>query len=183
MTDDELLLAFEGCTFTRSEWTHEAHVRMAWLYLLRRPFTEALDRIRRGIRNLNDRIGQPAVTHRAPARHRCICGRDVLGSNGDPNGYHETITVALTRIIASRVRSGQDFATFRDRNSDLFDRKLPTLFQHYSPALLLSPEARSRFEEPDIRELPPVKPSQSADILDYSDQTQIVTLPASTLTI
>ena len=156
MTDDEFVLAFEACTIARPQWTHEAHVRMAWLYLSRRPFTEALDRIRRGIRKLNDRIGQPLSSHRAPdqyvyrpPRHR--------HTNGDPNGYHETITVAQTRIIASRIRSGEEYTAFRDRNPDLFDRKLPALFQHYSPALLWSPEARRRFENPDIRELPPVR--------------------------
>ena len=83
---------------------------MAWLYLSRRPFAEALDRIRRGIRKLNDRIGQPAATHRAPDSF------GVTGpKNGDPNGYHETITVALTRIIAGRLRPGEDFDAFRDR--------------------------------------------------------------------
>lgn len=153
MTDDEFLLAFEQCAFTRPEWTHEAHVRMAWLYLWRRPFTEALDSIRRGIRRLNERIGQPPATHRAPNRRRCTAARF---QSGDPNGYHETITVALPRIIGDRIRRGEDYPAFRDRNQDLFDRKLPVLFRYYSPALLWSPEARRRFEEPDIRELPAV---------------------------
>jgi hypothetical protein len=156
MTDGEFLVAFEACSIPRSEWTHEAHVRMAWLYLSRRPFTDALDRIRRGIRKLNDRIGQPAATHRAPAQRR------TSATNGDPNGYHETITVALTRIIADRICSGEDYLGFRDRNPDLFDRKLPALFAHYSTALLLSPEARRSFVDPDVLKLPPVKPALSA---------------------
>ena len=159
MTDDEFLLAFEACTFTRPEWTHEAHVRMAWLYLSRRPFTEALDRIRRGIWKLNSRIGQPLRTHQAPDRHLPLRHRR---ANGDPNGYHETITVALTRIIASRIHPGEEYAAFRERNPDLFERKLSALYSHYSNTLLWSPEARHRLEEPDIRELPPVKPGRSA---------------------
>jgi hypothetical protein len=153
MTDDEFLLAFEQCAFTRPEWTHEAHVRMAWLYLSRRPFTDALDRIRRGIRRLNDRIGQPPATHRAPDRLRCRAARS---PSGDPNGYHETITVSLSRIIASRLVAGEDYPGFRNSNPDLFDRKLPVLFRHYSAALLWSPEARRQFEEADIQELPAV---------------------------
>ena len=96
MTDDEFLLAFQTCSLTRPEWTHEAHVRMAWLFLSRFTFVEALDRIRCGIRKLNARIGQPAITHRAPTRPR------YRTSNGDPNGYHETITIAFARIIAGR---------------------------------------------------------------------------------
>jgi hypothetical protein len=153
MTDEEFLLAFQACTLTRPQWTHEAHVRMAWLYLTRLPFTEALDRIRTGIRKLNSKIGQPAVTHRAPSRHSCKAAR-VISSTGDPNGYHETITVAFARVIASRSRLGEDYAAFRDRNPDLFDRTLPALFRHYTKALLWSPEARSRFIEPDVEALP-----------------------------
>jgi hypothetical protein len=153
MTDDEFLLAFEACTITRPEWTHEAHVRMAWLYLSRQPFTEALDRIRRGIRRLNAKIGQPPITHRARSWRKRV-GR--THENGDPNGYHETITVALTRIIAGRIRPRENYPGFRDHNLDLFDRKLPALFRYYSVALLWSPEARSRFEEPDLAELPAV---------------------------
>jgi hypothetical protein len=164
MTDDEFLLAFEACTFTRPEWTHEAHVRMAWLYLSRKSFTEALDLIRRGIWKLNKRIGQPLTTHRAPDRYVCRSPQHRF-ANGDPNGYHETITVALTRIIASRIHFGEDFAAFRDRNPDMFDRKLPTLFQHYSLAFLWSPEARCRFEEPDLCELPSVKPDTECHLL------------------
>jgi len=153
MTDDEFLLAFERCELTRAEWTHESHVRMAWLYLSRRRFTDALDRVRRGIRNLNAKIGQPPDTHRAPDRRLCGASR-IWPPNGDPNGYHETITVSLSRIIASRIWLGEDYADFRDRNPDLFDRRLPALFQHYSPGLLWSPEARRSLVEPDLRALP-----------------------------
>ena len=68
MSDDEFCLRFE--CLTRPEWTHEAHVRMAWLYITRFPFAQALDRIRCGIRKLNAKIGQPAATHRAPTQRR-----------------------------------------------------------------------------------------------------------------
>jgi len=153
MTDDEFLAAFQACTLTRPQWTHEAHVRMAWLFLTRLPFVTALDRIRTGIRKLNDRIGQPLITHRAPPQHSCKTVRST-GSSGDPNGYHETITVAFARVIASRVRLGEDFAAFRDRNADLFDRTLPALLRHYSKERLWSPEARRWFIEPDVAMLP-----------------------------
>jgi len=77
MTDAEFLAAFEACTIPKADWTHEAHVRMAWLYLTSRPFPDALQRIRTGIRRYNDSLGG--------------------------TGYHDTITVALTRLIASRL--------------------------------------------------------------------------------
>ena len=95
MTDDEFLLAFQPAPSRGRSGHTKRHVRMAWLFLSRLTFVEALDRIRCGIRKLNARIGQPATTHRAPDRSHC------RESNGDPNGYHETITIAFARIIAA----------------------------------------------------------------------------------
>lgn len=130
MTDDEFLAAFEAAAIPRPEWTHEAHVRMAWLYLTRRPFADALDRIRGGIKKLNGAIG------------------------GSPDGYHETITVAFARVIASRLRPGDDFPAFRTRHPDLLDRTLTALLRHYTKDRLFSPEARRGFLAPDREALP-----------------------------
>jgi len=129
MTDDEFLTAFEAAAIARKEWTHEAHVRMAWLYLRRLPFAEALEKVRAGIRKLNAKIGSP-------------------------DAYHDTITVAHVRVIASRLRAGEGYPTFRDRNPDLFDRTFPALLRHYTKDRLYSPEARAAFIEPDREELP-----------------------------
>ncbi len=129
MTDDEFLAAFEAAAFTRPEWTHEAHVRMAWLYLTRFPAAEALERVRTGIQKLNTKIGSP-------------------------DGYHETITVAFVRVIAARLEPGEDFPAFRERNPELFDRTLSALLRHYSKERLHSPEARKEFIDPDREPLP-----------------------------
>lgn len=129
MTDDEFLAAFEAAAFTRPEWTHAAHVRMAWLYLTRVPAARALELVRTGIQKLNARIGSP-------------------------DGYHETITVAFVRVMAARLEPGEDYAHFRDRNPDLFDRTLTSLLRHYTKERLRSPEARRAFAEPDVAPLP-----------------------------
>lgn len=129
MTDTEFLAAFEGRAFTRQEWTHEAHVRMAWLYLSRLPFAEAMGRVRAGIQRLNKAIGSP-------------------------DGYHETVTVAYVRIIASRLLPHEPYEHFRDRNPDLFDRTSPALLLHYTRERLDSPAARATFLAPDRAELP-----------------------------
>jgi hypothetical protein len=128
MTDDEFLAAFEAVAFARPEWTHEAHVRMAWAYLSRLPFAEALHKVRTGIQKLNAKIGSP-------------------------DGYHETITVAFVRVIASRMEGG-DYPAFRERNPDLLDRTLAALLHHYTKDRLHSAEARRQFIEPDVRPLP-----------------------------
>lgn len=130
MTDDEFLAAFEAAAFSRPEWTHEAHVRMAWLYLTRFPTAQALELVRTGIQKLNARVGSP-------------------------DGYHETITAAFVRVIAARLEPGEGYAAFRGRNPELFDRALAALLRHYTRERLHSPEARRAFVEPDGAALPP----------------------------
>jgi hypothetical protein len=130
MTDDDFLAAFETATFARPEWTHEAHVRMARLYLLRFPFADALEKVRGGIRKLNAALGGP------------------------PDAYHDTITVAFVRIIADRLDAGEPYDAFRDRNPDLFDRTLPAVLRFYTKEHLYTAEARRAFVEPDREPLP-----------------------------
>ncbi|HJZ58698.1 MAG TPA: hypothetical protein VKE74_27395 [Gemmataceae bacterium] len=144
MTDDEFLAAFEAAAIARTDWTHEAHVRMAWLYLTRLPFVAALEKVRAGIRKLNAAFAAAANPQCKPAETE------------NPPGYHDTITVAFVRVIASRLAPGEDYAAFRDRHPDLFDRTLPALLHYYSKKRLSSAKARQAFVEPDREELPAV---------------------------
>ena len=131
MSDEEFLAAFEGCTLPKADWTHAAHVRMAWLYLTRLPKSDALARVRGGIRRYNAAVGS--------------------------DGYHETVTVAFTLLIRSRMDAagrGEGFAAFAARNPDLFEGRSELLGRHYDPATLADFEARQRFVVPDREPLP-----------------------------
>ncbi len=128
--DDAFLREFEDCSLPPSAWTHEAHVRLAWLVLGREPFSEATDRVRDGIRRYN---------------------ATVLGR---PEAYHDTLTAAYVRIIASRMRPDEDWAGFAERNPDLFDNRRPVTARYYSAARMASREARERVLAPDLEPLP-----------------------------
>lgn len=147
MTDDEFLAAFERCSIARADWTHAAHVRMAWIYAARGSCgAELFDRVRRGIQNLGAAFGlQQQARGAPPPREPDPRGLD---------GYHETVTMAFVTVIAARVELGEDFPAFRDRNPDLFDRTLSALLRHYSPERLFSPGAKREFLEPDLEPLP-----------------------------
>src|SRR4051794_11311697 len=132
MSDDDFLAAFESCRLPRADWTHAAHVRLAWLYLTRLPFGEALDRVRAGIRRYNASVGS--------------------------DGYHDTVTVAFVVLIRSRLPAAGDFPAFRARNPDLFDREANLLGRHYAPATLGSAAAKRGFVRPDRAALPGVGP-------------------------
>jgi hypothetical protein len=129
MTDDEFLSAFEACTLTRAQWTHEAHVRMAWLYCRREAGLEAaLARMRAGIPRLNAALGT------------------------DPTLYHETVTCAFGTAVYLRAtvpQSPKSWTAFRGAHPELFDRERPLLHRHYHPDSLKSDTARVSFMPPD----------------------------------
>lgn len=134
--DDRTLLSrFEDRSLPQPEWTHRAHVRVAFQYLARRPFGVALRAIRNGINRLN-------------------------AAHGNPGGYHETITVAFARVIRSRLEREPLWlhsTGFLERHRDLVGPEaLAPLDPYYSRARLMSAEARAGFVEPDRDPLPTV---------------------------
>lgn len=130
MTDDAFLSAFEEATITRAQWTHEAHVRMAWLYAIREPDLEA-------------------VCRKATTYLRRLSA--ALAS--DPTKYHETVTIAFATLIYARAIADDpptDWERFADANPDLFDCDRPILHTHYREETLYSEEARLDYIEPDL---------------------------------
>jgi hypothetical protein len=107
-------------------------VRMAWIELSRGPsFEAAVGRIREGLLKFLASIGAM--------------------------GYHETVTVAFSRLIRFRMDRApeqQSWPEFLAENGDLLSKSPPILSTYYSPERLESPEARATFLEPDRRPLP-----------------------------
>ena len=153
MTDAKFLAQFESARLDRGAWTHEAHVRMAWLYLQSGlSYRDARSKVRTGIKKLNAAF---LAQQNAP----CGATRPVEpvaepAVEAKPTGFHETITTAFVRLVAARARPGEKFAAFRKRNPDLFDRKLTALLSHYTRETLFSDEARTHFVKPDLAPLP-----------------------------
>jgi len=134
MTDDEFLRQFEATTYPLAQWTHRAHLKVAYLYLRKLPLADAIDRMRAGIRTYNAANG----ILDAPTR-----------------GYHETMTVAWMRIVAAMLAiygPAESADAFLDSQPQLGERILLRLY--YSPGLLMSPDAKTRFVEPDLSPLP-----------------------------
>jgi hypothetical protein len=142
LTDDEFLESFENTSLPFVEWTHRSHVRIAFIYLRCQPFAEALDRIRTGIQRYNAAHGVP---------------------NTPTRGYHETVTVAFTTLVASarqRAAESIDSQSFLESNLFLLDKRV--LKRYYSDALLGSATAKSAFVPPDLCPLPTVSTGCSA---------------------
>jgi hypothetical protein len=136
LTDAELLEQFEKCTLPRDQWLHATHVRVAYIYLSRCSFEVALEKMRSGIQSYN------AVTGVVDGPHA---------------GYHETITQAWLRLVASTMRHhdrGLDSDDFCRLQPHLLQRSLLRLF--YSRTRIMSPAAKRSFIEADLAPLPAV---------------------------
>ena len=103
---------------------HEQHVRMGFELLRRHDFAETAHLYSRALRAMAERAGQPQV-------------------------FHQTITIAFLSLIAERMRTGKpaDFADFAARNSDLLEKSV--LSRWYRPERLATEIARSSFILPD----------------------------------
>ena len=137
MTDEAFLQAFETLTLPFDQWTHRAHVKVAFIYLSRHSFDTALANMRSGISAYN-------------ARH------DVPDS--PTSGYNETTTRAFLQLIAATMHAyGSVFPTpdsdsFCDTHPQLTTRHALRLF--YSPERRMDPRTKTQFVEPDLAPLP-----------------------------
>lgn len=134
MNDEEHLRRFEDHSLPKEEWTHRAHLKVAYLYLTQFSFAAALERLRTGIQAYNAAQGiQDTPT----------------------GGYHETMTQVWLQLVSTALRQFGPADTadaFFDAQTQLCDKGTPLLF--YSRDRLMSPEAKRSFVAPDLAPLP-----------------------------
>lgn len=126
-TDQELVDAFESCTLANEDFRHEEHVRVAWIYLRRMSWLDALARFSAALKRFAAHYGAHGL-------------------------YHETITAAYVLLIHERMaRRGEDdsWQDFRLKNPDLLVFKGGALERYYRPETLQSELARRVFVLPD----------------------------------
>jgi hypothetical protein len=130
-SDAELWRAFHDGTLPAAQWTHAAHLRIAWLHLARHELDEAHLRMRIGIIRLNAAHGLVETAER---------------------GYHETLTRIWLVLVAEvrRRAPGPDSSSLLGQPG--LEREAPLAY--YSRARLFSVAARARFVPPDLAELP-----------------------------
>ncbi|MGF1589368.1 MAG: hypothetical protein ACFCU7_09010 [Pleurocapsa sp.] len=131
---ERIVAAFRACTLPRVEWTHQAHLQVGLWHLLHYSPSEALSRLRQGIKQYN-----------------ISCGIE----NNKSQGYHETITQFYVCLINQFIRQ-----TDCSQPIDLIAHKLinccgnpSLLFKYYSRERLMSQTARKEWIEPDLMPL------------------------------
>jgi hypothetical protein len=132
---DDLLLweAFSTSTLPHPQWTHRAHLRVAWLFSARYPLDDAHILMRVGIVRLNAFHGLVETAER---------------------GYHETLTRVWLVLVRDRMRAAPSATSsaFVDACGDALAKD--AVFRHYSRELVLGRRARAVFVAPDRLALP-----------------------------
>lgn len=124
--DQTFLNRFENCQLTASDFNHQGHLRVAWLYLMQFNLDEAISHTCQGIQRLATHLGAPEK-------------------------FNHTVTEALVRIMAHRMKHKPTtrFTDFLAGNNDLLVNARGVLTRYYSEEVLMSREARRRWVEPD----------------------------------
>src|SRR5687767_661413 len=116
MDDAEFLRQFETRTLPFEQWTHRAHVKVAYLYLRGCGFDEALVRMRAGVKAYN--------------AHRSV-------PESPTSGYNETTTHAFLHLIAATMRAYG--GVFPADTADAFCDLHPQLMTRHALRLFYSP--------------------------------------------
>ena len=129
--DLDFRAAFEAGAYAPADFSHRAHVRLAYVYLADCDVDLALERMRAALLMFLSH-------HNIPA-----------------SKYHETLTrswLLAVNHFMHRTPQASSSDDFIERNTILLDSKI--MLTHYSAGRLFSEEARADFVEPDLDPIP-----------------------------
>jgi hypothetical protein len=132
---EDLVRRFADGTLPRAEWTHAAHLAVGAWHVERFGADAAIDRLRDGIRALNERHGTP---------------------NTATSGYHETTTVAYVHLLEKELTKPSRDVPLASRVAEILAGPLADkghLFRFWSRERLLSEAARATWTPPDVAPL------------------------------
>ena len=131
LSDEQFLRRFKAFEIPADQFNHEAHVRLAYVYLCQGDRLQATNRMKDALLGFLKHLG------------------------ADPGKYHETITRAWIGAVGhfmDKTPACTGYADFIARNRPLLDTKI--MLSHYSAELLFSKAARSGFVDPDVSPIP-----------------------------
>lgn len=127
LNDTEFALQFESCTLNPELFTHEAHLRLAWIYIQKYGIEKAIEIIRKQI-------------------------QQYAASLGASEKYHETITVASIKAVSFFIKKSESktFESFITENQQLKTQFKQLLATHYTTDIFNSESAKKDFLEPEL---------------------------------
>lgn len=127
LTDTQFEQQFADAVLDPQIFTHEAHIRLAWIHLEYYGLENAIKNITRQLRNYTRALGAA-------------------------DKYNETVTIAAIYAVQHfRIRSAcTDFAGFIAENSQLKTNFKGLLDTHYQTDIFRSATAKVAFLEPEL---------------------------------
>jgi hypothetical protein len=127
LTDDEFEWQFEHCTLDPKLFSHEAHLRLAWIHITRYGEQEAIFRI--------------CAQIKAFAQHL-----------GLKDKYNHTVTVAAIKAVHHFMNKSltNTFPAFIAEFPQLKNNFKALMDTHYKIDIYHSPKARLEYIEPDL---------------------------------
>lgn len=127
LTDAEFESQFEKGELSPKLFSHEAHLRLAWIYIQKHGEERASEKISREIQQF-DRI------------------------HGDGTKFNATVTVAAVKMVNHFIQksTADNFNSFIGEYPRLKTSFKDLLEQHYKMNMFTNEEAKFRFVEPDL---------------------------------
>lgn len=127
LTDIEFEQQFQTCLLDPNIFTHEAHIRLAWIHITKYGADKAIANIRQQLQNFVDNIG---------ARTK----------------YNETVTVAAIKavyhfMLKSTTTNFRDFIAENPRLKYNFKELMAF---HYQTDIFNSPAAKEKYVTPEL---------------------------------
>jgi hypothetical protein len=127
LNDDEFEVSFASRSFQPEVFSHEAHLRLAWIHINKYG-------IDRAIQNINNQL------------------LDFVNMLGAADKYNQTVTTAAIRAVYHFMlkSSTSSFQEFILENPRLKSQFKDLLFSHYKTDIFKSEKAKREYLEPEL---------------------------------
>lgn len=127
LPDSDFISQFEDCSLDPSLFTHEAHLRLAWIYIMKHGPEKAEEYISAQIQRFDS-------------------------VHGDGKKYHKTLTIASIKVVDHFIQKSQsdNFSDFINEFLRLKTNFKDLLDYHYGIDIYNSPVAKEEYIKPDL---------------------------------
>lgn len=127
LSDTEFEKQFSSCTLDANVFTHEAHLRLAWIHIKKYGVDKAVENITSQLQNF-------------------------VASLGASDKYNHTVTIAAIKAVYHFVLKSPtpDFRSFISENPRLKNNFRELLSCHYSTDIFKSEKAKKSYMVPEL---------------------------------
>ncbi|WP_299123717.1 hypothetical protein [uncultured Tenacibaculum sp.] len=128
LTDKKFILQFENCSLNPSLFSHEAHIRLAWIYIKKYGCQKAEERVQKYLKAFVKHVGAT-------------------------DKYNTTLTIAAIKIVAHFIKKSDknNFKEFILEHPQLNTNFKLLINSHYSIDIYNSILAKEKYMEPDLK--------------------------------